>query len=66
MHIAGTRFVYLSGTDETLRGKKNTVGVHVAKTKTAIIIGVYEEPIQPGQCAVTVESLADYLRGVNY
>ena len=66
MTVAGIRFFYLSGTDEVLRGKKEKLGIHVAKTKTAIIIAVYEEPIQPGQCAMTVESLADYLKGVNY
>lgn len=66
MFIGGTRFIFLSGTDEVLRGKKGTTGVHVAKTKTAIIIAIYEDPIQPGQCAVTVENLADYLKNVNY
>lgn len=66
MNIGGTKFFFLSGTDEVLRGKKGQVGVHVAKTKTAIIVALYEEPIQPGQCAITVESLAEYLRGVSY
>uniref|UniRef100_A0A2P2HWH8 Profilin n=1 Tax=Hirondellea gigas TaxID=1518452 RepID=A0A2P2HWH8_9CRUS len=66
MHLSGVRYIYLSGTDEVLRAKKDKVGVHISKTKTAIIIALYEEPIQPGQCAMTVEALADYLKGVNY
>jgi len=66
LNIAGTKFMFLSGTDSVLRGKKGQVGVHIAKTVTAVIVALYEEPIQPGQCAVTVESLADYLKSVSY
>jgi len=66
MHIAGTKYFFLSGTEDVLRGKKDKMGVHVAKTKTGIIVAMYEEPILAGQCANTVEALADYLKSVNY
>lgn len=66
MHVAGTRFIFLSGTDEVLRGRKGTSGVHVAKTNQAILVGYYEDPISPGQCANQVEKMADYLKGMNY
>ena len=36
------------------------------KTKQAILIGVYDEPIQPGEATKVVEGLADYLISVNY
>jgi len=64
--IGGTKFFFLSAADGVLRGKKGTQGCHICKTNTGVIIAIYEEPIQPGQCANTVESLADYLKGVNY
>lgn len=66
MYVAGKKFFFLSNTEDVLRGKKEKQGIHVAKTSTAIIVAVYEEPIQPGQAATTVESLADYFRSVNY
>lgn len=51
--------------------KKNTDiqgqgGVVCVKTKQAILIGVYDEPIQPGEATKVVEGLADYLISVNY
>ena len=66
MTVNGIKFFYLSGTEDVIRGKKGKFGLHVAKTVTAIIVAVYEEPIQPGQCAMTVEALADYLKSVQY
>jgi hypothetical protein len=36
------------------------------KTKQAILIGVYDEPVQPGEATKVVEGLADYLISVNY
>jgi profilin len=36
------------------------------KTKQAILIGVYDEPIQFGEATKVVEALADYLISVNY
>lgn len=38
----------------------------IVKTKQAILVAVYEEPTQPGEATKVVESLADYLIGVNY
>ncbi|XP_068203232.1 profilin-like isoform X2 [Palaemon carinicauda] len=66
MMIAGEKFFFLSGDESVIRGKKGNKGVHVSKTNTAIIIGLYEDPIQPGQCATAVEALADYLKTCNY
>jgi len=63
---AGTKFIYISHTDEVVRGKKKEGGLHITKTKQAFIIALYEDPIVPGQCANTVEALADYLRNSNY
>ena len=36
-------------------------GVTVKKTNMALIIGVYDEPMTPGQCNMIVERLGDYL-----
>ena len=36
-------------------------GVTVKKTGMSIIIGIYDEPMTPGQCNMIVETLGDYL-----
>lgn len=36
-------------------------GVTIKKTNQALIIGIYDEPLTPGQCNVIVERLGDYL-----
>ena len=36
-------------------------GVTVKKTNQALIIGIYDEPMTPGQCNMIVERLGDYL-----
>lgn len=36
-------------------------GVTVKKTSQALIIGIYDEPMNAGQCNMIVERLGDYL-----
>ncbi|KAL4390757.1 hypothetical protein AHAS_Ahas03G0177000 [Arachis hypogaea] len=36
-------------------------GVTIKKTNQALIIGIYDEPMTPGQCNMVVERLGDYL-----
>lgn len=36
-------------------------GVTIKKTAQALLFGVYEEPVTPGQCNLVVERLGDYL-----
>lgn len=55
-------FLYLVKADgRSLYGKKGAAGVVCVKTNQAIVIGTYNESIQPGQCTLIVEKLADYL-----
>lgn len=41
-------------------------GLVVVKTKQAILVAIYEAPIQAAECTPVVEGLADYLIGVGY
>ncbi|CAG9566772.1 unnamed protein product [Danaus chrysippus] len=64
--IAGTRYIYLSGNERIIRAKLGKVGVHCMKTQQAVVISLYEEPIQPQQAASVVEKLGDYLVNCGY
>ena len=67
--VAGMHFVFLRRSGESaLYGRKgaNSGGVCICKTLTALIVGYYENGIQPGSCNAVVEKLGDYLREQHY
>jgi len=59
--LGGQRYIYLSGSDRVIRAKLGKVGLHCMKTNQAVVISLYEDPIQPQQAASVVEKLGDYL-----
>ncbi|KQK03116.1 profilin-2 [Brachypodium distachyon] len=62
LYLAGTKYMVIQGEPgAVIRGKKGPGGVTIKKTTLAIIIGIYEEPMTPGQCNMVVERLGDYL-----
>jgi profilin len=64
--LASQRYIYLSGTDCVIRAKLGKMGVHCMKTNQAVIVAVYEEPVQPQQAASIVEKLGEYLMQHGY
>ena len=66
LHLGGVKYIALRADDRSIYGKKGQGGVVCVKTKQAILIGLYDEPIQPGEATKVVEGLADYLISVSY
>merc|ERR1712029_680266 len=66
LNLGGTKYFYLSGDDEVIRGKQGKGGVHCVKTNQTLLVGVYEAPMEPGTAATITEKLGDYLKGVGY
>nr|ALS04989.1 profilin [Calanus sinicus] len=64
--LGGQRYFYLSGDEEVMRGKQGKGGVHLVKTNQALLVGVYEAPMEPSAAATATEKLGDYLKGVGY
>eukprot|EP00090_Calanus_glacialis_P004156 TRINITY_DN13071_c0_g1_i1.p1 TRINITY_DN13071_c0_g1~~TRINITY_DN13071_c0_g1_i1.p1 ORF type:complete len:126 (+),score=35.03 TRINITY_DN13071_c0_g1_i1:55-432(+) len=64
--LAGQKYFYLSGDEEVMRGKQGKGGVHLVKTNQALLVGVYEAPMEPSAAAIVTEKLGDYLKGVGY
>jgi hypothetical protein len=44
-----------------LRRSQGSGGITVKKTGQALVVGIYDEPMTPGQCNMVVERLGDYL-----
>ncbi|KAF3446717.1 hypothetical protein FNV43_RR11897 [Rhamnella rubrinervis] len=62
LFLGGTKYMVIQGEPgAVIRGKKGPGGITVKKTSQALIIGIYNEPMTPGQCNVVVERLGDYL-----
>ncbi|KAI3640767.1 hypothetical protein MIR68_001645 [Amoeboaphelidium protococcarum] len=61
LHVAGEKYIAIKTDDRSVYGKKGACGVCCVKTKQAVLIGVYDDKIQPGEAAKIVEALADYL-----
>ncbi|XP_075517606.1 profilin-3-like [Primulina tabacum] len=62
LHLGGTKYMVIQGEPgAVIRGKKGAGGVTVKKTGQALIIGIYDEPMTPGQCNMVVEKIGDYL-----
>ncbi|KAK8670234.1 hypothetical protein V6N13_104993 [Hibiscus sabdariffa] len=57
LHLGGAKYMVIQGEP----GAVGAGGVTVKKTAAALVIGIYEEPVTPGQCNMVVERLGDYL-----
>ncbi|CAH8377168.1 unnamed protein product [Eruca vesicaria subsp. sativa] len=51
---------------DVIQAKKGAGGVTIKKTVTALIFGIYEEPVTPRQCTIIVENLGNYLADSGY
>ncbi|KAM0825192.1 hypothetical protein ACQ4PT_056080 [Festuca glaucescens] len=62
LFLGGAKYMVIMGEPGVvIRGKKGTGGICVKKTCQAMILGIYDEPMTPGQCNMVVERLGDYL-----
>jgi profilin len=62
VYVADKRYIYLSGSDAIIRGRKGPDGVHCTKTNHTVIIAMYEGPVRAELTASVVDSLGDYLK----
>uniref|UniRef100_A0A2N9HKZ5 Profilin n=1 Tax=Fagus sylvatica TaxID=28930 RepID=A0A2N9HKZ5_FAGSY len=62
LHLGGVKYMVIQGeAGAVIRGKKGSGGITIKKTSQALVFGIYEEPVTPGQCNMVVERLGDYL-----
>jgi len=66
IYLNGQKYFALRCDDCSVYGKQGTGGCICVKTAKAVIVGIYDENIQPGQAATAVEKLGDYLKSLNY
>eukprot|EP01114_Cavostelium_apophysatum_P012872 TRINITY_DN298_c0_g1_i1.p2 TRINITY_DN298_c0_g1~~TRINITY_DN298_c0_g1_i1.p2 ORF type:complete len:127 (-),score=28.44 TRINITY_DN298_c0_g1_i1:178-558(-) len=59
--LAGQKYFALKTDDRSIYVKQGSAGAICVKTGKAVLVGVYDDKIQPGQASTVVEKLADYL-----
>ncbi|CAH9053334.1 unnamed protein product [Cuscuta epithymum] len=60
--LGGSKYMVIQGeAHAVIRGKKGPGGICIKKTGQSILIGIYDEPMTPGQCNMVVEKIGDYL-----
>ncbi|PHH92525.1 hypothetical protein CDD83_7022 [Cordyceps sp. RAO-2017] len=66
LFVAGSRYVMARAEDRSIYARSGRIGVAIAKTKQAIVVGHHGEAQNAGNATSTVENLADYLIGQGY
>lgn len=61
LRLDDVKYMIMKADVRSVYGKKDYTGFCAVRTNQCILIGLYDETIQPGQCANAVEKLADYL-----
>ncbi|KAG4067617.1 hypothetical protein HA402_005389 [Bradysia odoriphaga] len=64
--LNGQKYLVIKSDDRSIYGKRGAGGAICVRTTTAIIIGIYNEQLQPGVAATIVEKFADYLLDNGY
>jgi profilin len=64
--VGGVKYMYLQSDDTQIQAKKGATGVSVAKAGKCLIIGVYGDGQQAGNCRANVERIRDYLVTAGY
>jgi hypothetical protein len=64
--VGGVKYMYLQSDSSQIQGKNKATGVSIAKAGKCIIIAVYGDGQQPGNCRTQAERIRDYLQSVGY
>eukprot|EP01130_Rhizamoeba_saxonica_P019160 TRINITY_DN9826_c0_g1_i1.p1 TRINITY_DN9826_c0_g1~~TRINITY_DN9826_c0_g1_i1.p1 ORF type:complete len:124 (-),score=32.69 TRINITY_DN9826_c0_g1_i1:7-378(-) len=64
--FGSVKYLVLRADENSIYGKKGAGGFVAVKTEQSVIIGIYDETLQPGAAAVAVAKLGDYLRSTGY
>eukprot|EP01133_Synstelium_polycarpum_P007034 gene7034-8178_t len=56
----GVKYLCIKAEDSSAYGKKGAGGIILVKTTQAIVVGVYDDKLQPGAAATCVEKLGMY------
>lgn len=62
LKVNGKSYIILRNSGDIIYGKQGASGFTVAKANQCIVVGIYDEKIQPGNCNNIIEGMAQYLK----
>jgi len=66
LRLEKEKFFTVKATADEIQLKRRADGACLYKTNRAIILGIYEAPIQQTECFAVVSTLGDYFKTVKY
>ncbi|KAG0835130.1 hypothetical protein G6F19_004865 [Rhizopus arrhizus] len=64
--VEGNKYIMINAEGRFIYGRNATDGVYIFKTMKTFLFCVFNEGIQPDNCAKTVEALGDHLISIGY
>lgn len=68
--IGGIKFQQTYADESVIRGRtkidEKQAGCCIKKTNTALVVGLYRDPIPVAACNTIIENMGDYLTGMNF
>jgi len=64
--LGDVKYMYIQSDETQIQGKKGTTGASIYKCNQCIVVGIYEDNMQPGNCRMAVERIGEYLKGSGY
>jgi len=68
LRFNGIKFVYVSGDEKVIRARTldKKTGLHIVKTRSALVLSTYDDQTPAGQVAKVVEGVGDHLKNSGY
>lgn len=64
--LGAQKFQVVPGDESVIRGKSQGGGCCIKRANTVLVIGVYEEPVAPGDCNIIIENMGESLKESGY
>jgi len=67
IRIGNTKYMFLRQDGDAIYGKMGgTNGITICKGPQCILVGTYDQRLQPGQASNIVHKMSDYLKNLGY
>lgn len=64
--LGAQKFQVAPGDETVIRGKSQGGGCCIKRANTVLVIGIYQEPVAPGDCNIIIENMGESLKEAGY
>lgn len=66
IRLGSQKFQVAPGDESVIRGKSLGGGCCIKRANTVLVIGIYAEPVAPGDCNIIIENMGESLKESGY